>query len=228
MGLLTFWKKSRPGVHVGDITISSLKDTRRYKDVHTVVGNVTVRSNVPMEISTIVGNLKFETSIWSHHWSSLVTITGGLIVNGHRAHLAKLSSLGWLSADDHYVDGIDDFLPNLSSYDNKPIMPLEFRKCMMDMVADRVLSDPTSLNMRVWHDSCGTAHCVAGWAITLSGKIGETLEKKYSSKYAGLSLLGFGPATHFFSDRQSVLEWMKRRKSGEEPVVTDDGVISDI
>lgn len=41
------------------------------------------------------------------------------------------------------------------------------------------------LDMAQWHDSCGTSHCRAGWAVTLAGPEGKALEERVGSATAG-------------------------------------------
>jgi uncharacterized protein YjbI with pentapeptide repeats len=41
-----------------------------------------------------------------------------------------------------------------------------------------------TLEMEIWH-TCETAHCRAGWAITLAGETGKRLEDAYGSAAAG-------------------------------------------
>ncbi len=40
------------------------------------------------------------------------------------------------------------------------------------------------MKMRDWH-TCGTAHCRAGWAITLAGEAGKALEDRVGPATAG-------------------------------------------
>ncbi|PRG59801.1 pentapeptide repeat-containing protein, partial [Burkholderia multivorans] len=37
-------------------------------------------------------------------------------------------------------------------------------------------SKPDALDMGQWHNECGTAHCRAGWVVTLAGDGGKALE----------------------------------------------------
>lgn len=54
---------------------------------------------------------------------------------------------------------------------------------------------PNAFNMRLW--SCGTAHCIGGWAGTIIGE--RTLQEKTSSRFTdGLSLL-FYPRTNYLN-----------------------------
>ncbi len=37
-------------------------------------------------------------------------------------------------------------------------------------------SQPGALDMKDWHNRCSTAHCRAGWVVTLAGDAGQKLE----------------------------------------------------
>jgi hypothetical protein len=41
-------------------------------------------------------------------------------------------------------------------------------KTLLKQVATIVLADESRLNMRCWHQSCGTVHCLAGWVYKLT------------------------------------------------------------
>ena len=43
---------------------------------------------------------------------------------------------------------------------------------------------PGALNMSSWHSVCGTAHCRAGWVVTLAGMRGAALEEKVGTPAA--------------------------------------------
>ena len=49
-------------------------------------------------------------------------------------------------------------------------------------------SQPDALDMDVWHNSCGTAHCRAGWVVTLAGEAGKELESKIGTAGAALAI----------------------------------------
>jgi hypothetical protein len=75
-------------------------------------------------------------------------------------------------------------------------------------VAQQVLNQPDSLQMGDWHSKCGTAHCLAGWAIHLAGPTGEILEKLHGPHLAGLLLLGTEAAEHFYESNLDVVSWL--------------------
>lgn len=75
-------------------------------------------------------------------------------------------------------------------------------------VAKQVLDDSERLTMDDWHSSCGTAHCLAGWAIHQAGAWGAALENRLGSEIAGLMLLGVEAHSHFFDPKDCVLSWL--------------------
>jgi hypothetical protein len=60
-----------------------------------------------------------------------------------------------------------------------------------------------------WH-KCDTTHCIAGWAIHLSGEKGKELEDKLGSASAGMVLLGVEAATHFYDTNEKAREWLSQ------------------
>jgi hypothetical protein len=45
-------------------------------------------------------------------------------------------------------------------------------------------SGENALDMSHWHNSCGTAHCRAGWVVTLAGDEGKLLEDYWGTPHA--------------------------------------------
>ena len=73
-------------------------------------------------------------------------------------------------------------------------------------IAAQVLNGGT-LEMSAWH-SCETTHCLAGWAIHLSGRAGYLLEEATSPSVAGAMLIP--RAAHlFYATNDEALEWLK-------------------
>jgi uncharacterized protein YjbI with pentapeptide repeats len=79
----------------------------------------------------------------------------------------------------------------------------------LQAVAAQVLSNPDCLRMNLWHSNCGTAHCLAGWAIHQAGPIGATLEALHGAHLAGLLLLGHDAAARFYQPNHEVLQWLR-------------------
>ena len=85
----------------------------------------------------------------------------------------------------------------------------------LQSVAAEVLSSPGCLRMDSWHSDCGTAHCLAGWAIQQAGPIGATLEQLHGAHLAGLLLLGHDAASRFYQSNDEVLQWLRTISDGE-------------
>jgi len=75
--------------------------------------------------------------------------------------------------------------------------------------------------MESWH--CGTAHCRAGWVVTLAGDAGAALEKFYNTELAAMMIYrasdpGFriNPA-RFYDSNEDALVDMKRLAEGAKP-----------
>jgi len=79
----------------------------------------------------------------------------------------------------------------------------------LQAVARQVLAQPKHLQMGTWHSHCGTAHCLAGWAIHQAGDLGRQLEADHGPAVAGLFLLGTEASRHFFDDDATALQWLQ-------------------
>jgi len=77
-------------------------------------------------------------------------------------------------------------------------------------------SQPNALNMYMWH--CGTAHCRAGWVVTLAGEEGADLEKRIGTPAAAKAIyLASDPERwkteklpNFYCDNKTALKDMAR------------------
>lgn len=69
-------------------------------------------------------------------------------------------------------------------------------------IARRTLGSDGVLDMESWHGSCGTSHCIAGWATTVAGKAGWLLEDEFGPRIAGAMLVGPVGAAHFFDSQE--------------------------
>ena len=47
---------------------------------------------------------------------------------------------------------------------------------------------PGALDMALWHNTCGTAHCRAGWVVTLAGDEGKKLEERIGTPGAAMQI----------------------------------------
>jgi len=82
-------------------------------------------------------------------------------------------------------------------------------------VLKQIKGHPESLDMRSWHSDCGTKHCFAGWAVTLSGEAGRAAERRLETAAAASLLLGgsehpFGPY-----EGDKVIPWLEARVEEE-------------
>lgn len=82
----------------------------------------------------------------------------------------------------------------------------EFLQELKSKVALTILENPSKLFMQSWH--CGTAHCLAGWAVHLAGGIGYAIEAFTSPCIAGYILLP-DAASHFYGTHEEALGWAK-------------------
>ena len=93
----------------------------------------------------------------------------------------------------------------------------------LQAVAAAVLAQPAALQMRAWHNDCGTAHCLAGWAIHQAGPVGAALERLHGPSLAGLLLLGPEAARHFYDSNEAALDWLRSiHNTTEESTDGDD------
>lgn len=74
-------------------------------------------------------------------------------------------------------------------------------------------SAPGALDMKNWH--CGTAHCRAGWVVTIAGEKGAALEKLHGTEFAAALIYWWSGSpinTRRFYDTKGVaLDDMRRR-----------------
>ena len=122
---------------------------------------------------------------------------------------ADLSFANLRFANLHGADlsGADLSFANLGGAKGLPIVA--DAPARLQAVAAQVLGDPESLRMNLWHSDCGTAHCLAGWAIHQAGPIGATLEALHGAHMAGLLLLGHDAAARFHQSNDEVLQWLR-------------------
>jgi hypothetical protein len=86
--------------------------------------------------------------------------------------------------------------PSIFGLKADPELPLKVAKAIIE---------PSALDMGNWH-GCNTTHCLAGWAIHLSGSAGYVLESITSPSVAGAMLLP--SASHlFYSNNTEAISW---------------------
>jgi uncharacterized protein YjbI with pentapeptide repeats len=71
-------------------------------------------------------------------------------------------------------------------------------------VIEAALASPGALEMETWH-TCETTHCLAGWAVHLSGAAGKALEATTSPSVAG-AILAPSLAHLFYVSNEEALE----------------------
>ena len=84
----------------------------------------------------------------------------------------------------------------------------EERREVLTTVCRIVVNRPHCLDMNNWH-TCDTVHCLAGWAIHLSGTAGATLEALLGTDGAGRLLIP-GAAHLFYETDARVYQWCVR------------------
>ena len=67
--------------------------------------------------------------------------------------------------------------------------------------------------MTTWH-ACETAHCLAGWAVTLAGYEGKALEEKLGTNAAGALIFhaSIGKIPNFFTSDEEAIKWVEANK----------------
>jgi hypothetical protein len=126
---------------------------------------------------------------------------------------ADLSEANFTGADLTGADltGADLCFANLSEANLTDVKGVEFpyrSPNLLSTVASTVLADPQKLEMSNWHNSCGTAHCIAGWAVVLADC--RHLETDILDAFALASyLLGSEATSHFYNTKSEALEWIQ-------------------
>lgn len=70
------------------------------------------------------------------------------------------------------------------------------------------------LDMGNWHHRCGTAHCLAGWTVTLSGEAGAALEARFDTGAAAALIWSAStdqPVPNWFASNEDALADLKKR-----------------
>ena len=82
---------------------------------------------------------------------------------------------------------------------------------LLERIAAIVANAPESFRMKEWHSTCGTKHCLAGWAAHLSPEAGR-IEMQTNTEIAGLLTLGSEAHAIFFAtadEDDSALEYLR-------------------
>jgi hypothetical protein len=138
--------------------------------------------------------------------SALTSIGGGLIVRqGATFEAPVLTSIGGGLV---VRQGATFEAPVLTSIGGETIATPDAARTLLRAVAERALASDTALDMTNWH-SCETTHCIAGWAIHLSGERGAELERTVGSSTGGAVLLGVEAAKLFRVNNDTAREWLR-------------------
>ena len=90
-------------------------------------------------------------------------------------------------------DGL--YIPSdVSGFPTVPFVPALEERIYQAIQNAESKGDKPALEMETWHttyfdheqNACGTAHCLAGWAIHLAGKEGYKLEEVFGAEEAGI------------------------------------------
>jgi hypothetical protein len=66
---------------------------------------------------------------------------------------------------------------------------IEFDPTLPGRIVTQIEAHPETHDQGTWHSSCGTKHCVAGFATHLSGALGKFLDKQLGTSTAAVLLL---------------------------------------
>jgi hypothetical protein len=120
----------------------------------------------------------------------------GKKANLRDANLRSANLRGANLSDAEIGGGSTPIDPSIFGLKADPELPIKIAKAIIE---------PSALDMGAWHH-CNTTHCLAGWAIHLSGFAGYALESITSPSVAGAMLLP--SASHlFYSNNESAIEW---------------------
>ncbi len=139
-------------------------------------------------------------------------VLSGAVLRGAVLRGAVLSDADLSGADlrDADLSGADLRGADLSGADLRDC-PVKIPN--IHQVVYEAASQPDALNMGAWH--CGTAHCRAGWVVTLAGEGGRALEYAMGTPAAAAMIyLASDPALekvpNFYTDNDTALADMKR------------------
>ncbi|MBA2684740.1 MAG: hypothetical protein H0U66_09640 [Gemmatimonadaceae bacterium] len=173
----------------------------------SVGGSLYIRTDAKLDALTSVGGSLY---IWTDAKLDALTSVGGSLDIRTDAKLdaAALTSVGSL----HLERGAGYSAPLLAKIAGHVPATGEKAAARLIAVAKHAVA-PKALDMGGWH--CGTAHCVAGWAIHLEGKAGYALENQVGPEAAGAILLGTEAARLFFLDTDTARSALHRVLDGK-------------
>ena len=118
-----------------------------------------------------------------------------------------LSVGGYLNLSDTAITALpDDIMLGGCRISDAPVIP-DIHRAVYEAA-----SRPGALDMSDWH--CGTAHCRAGWVVTLAGEAGRALEARIGTANAACLIYAASdpsrPVPDFYCDDATALADMKR------------------
>ena len=78
---------------------------------------------------------------------------------------------------------------------------------LLRKVALKILGDRESFDNDLWHNSCNTVHCIAGYACFMAKDRG--IEGMHGTEMAGLMLLGLEAHDHFYDSNTAAIRWLE-------------------
>jgi len=78
---------------------------------------------------------------------------------------------------------------------------------LLRKVALKILGDRESFDNDLWHNSCNTVHCIAGYACFMAKD--RDIEGMHGTEMAGLMLLGIEAHDHFYDSNKAAIRWLE-------------------
>ena len=177
---------------------------------HEVTGFVVVLDGSSSIPGTVNGG-----DVWLYGSSSIPgTVNGGVVRLYGSSSIPGTVSGGVRIDSDGNVDG-----------DESQLRPREEEIAMLDRIRGIVLADPDRLDMNEWHGeewtpdcpidgevTCGTTHCLAGWAQALTT---DPTLRTMPAQIAGKNLLPRSGHL-FFANEERVLQYLRDREYATE------------
>lgn len=196
---------------VGTLLIKGFSDKEngvQFPMLEAVYGDLSVRTegvSFP-SLEKVTGSLFIEEATAGIDFPMLTLVGGWLCDYSKCSSLPALVSIG-KGFRGRYKGKTD--LPSLTLIAGKPLPPAEEAMSLLKKIAEIVVANPSLLTMNAWHS--GEAHCIAGWAVHLSGDKGYALENELSdavhgkTAVAGTILLGIEASRLFFLPKERAL-----------------------
>lgn len=189
--------------HTGDLIIDA-DNADEFSGLTEVTGWLEIHADASLPALTEVTR-----GLYIHAPTDLPALTkvGGWLDIHADAPLPALTEVGeWLDIRARAIL----HAPSLATLAGHPLPPPEIAAQRIHTVAETVLHDPATLDMRQWH-FCETVHCIAGWAIHQAGEEGARLEDEAGPAAAGVILLGLEAAHMFHVDNETALAWLREK-----------------